>query len=87
MKQSIATNSGNNCIFKIIKISAIFAMITIVTVVIIVAVVTKPAIAAVVITDSIADLDERFLAKIAVENNRLPVLVEEIRWAGGFWWR
>ena len=56
-------------------------MITIVTVV------TKPAIAAVVITDSIADLDERFLAKIAVENNRLPVLVEEIRWAGGFWWR
>ena len=63
-------------IFKIIKISAIFAMITIVTLVIIVAVVTKPAIAAVVITDLIADLDERFVAKIAVENNRLPVLVD-----------
>ena len=62
-------------IFKIIKISAIFAMITIVTLVIIVA----------VITDSIADLDERFFAKIAVE--KLPVLVEEIQWAGGFWWR
>ena len=61
-------------------------MITIVTVVIIVAVVTKPAIAAVIFTDSIADLDERFFAKIAVE--KLPVLVEEIQWAaGGFWWR
>ena len=64
---------------------AIFAMITIVTVVIIVAVVTKPAIAAVIFTDSIADLDERFFAKIAVE--KLAVLVEEIQWAGGFWWR
>ena len=67
------------------RIVAIFAMITIVTVVIIVAVVTKPAIAAVIFTDSIADLDERFFAKIAVE--KLPVLVEEIQWAGGFWWR
>ena len=75
MKQSIATNSGNNCIFKIIKISAIFAMITIVTVVIIVAVVTKPAIATVIIfTDSIADLDERFFGKI----EQLNVAVEKM---------
>ena len=54
-------------IFKIITISAIFAMITIVTLVIIVA----------VITDSIADLDERFFAKIEpLKIIRLPVLVD-----------
>ena len=49
-------------------------MITIVTVVIIVAVVTKPAIAAVIFTDSIADLDERFFAKI----EQLNVAVEKM---------
>ena len=50
-------------------------MITIVTLVIIVA----------VITDSIADLDERFFAKIEpLKIIRLPVLAEGIQWAADF---